>query len=62
MDGKAKVSTNDTTPNFLENKIVAGSNITVATLNDGGNETVQITGSAVPTTIEEHALSYAMSL
>jgi|TARA_R110000744_G_scaffold38382_2_gene87901 hypothetical protein len=62
LDGKAKVSTNDTTPNFLENKIVAGSNITVATLNDGGNETVQITGSAVPTTIEEHALSYAMSL
>ena len=61
LDGKAKVSTNDTTPNFLENKIVAGSNITVATLNDGGNETVQITAT-VPATIEEHALSYAMSL
>ena len=61
LDGKAKVSTNDTTPNFLENKIVAGSNITVAVLNDGGNETVQITAT-VPATIEEHALSYAMSL
>ena len=61
MDYKGKVSSNDTTANFLENKIVAGSNITVTTLNDGSNETLQITAT-VPATIEEHALSYAMSL
>ena len=61
LDYKGKVSSNDTTANFLENKIVAGSNITVTTLNDGSNETLQITAT-VPATIEEHALSYAMSL
>ena len=58
---KGKVSSNDTTANFLENKIVAGSNVTVTTLNDGSNETLSI-AATVPATIEEHALSYAMSL
>lgn len=45
---KAKVSSDDTTPNYLENKIVAGANIGVTILNPAGNETAQInyTGSA----------------
>lgn len=41
-----KVSSNDTTPAFLSDKIVAGANITLAILNDGANETIQINGSA----------------
>jgi hypothetical protein len=41
-DHKVKVSANDTTEGFLEDKIVAGSGISVSTLNDGGNEDVQI--------------------
>lgn len=39
---KVKVSANDTTEDFLENKIVAGSGIVVSTLNDGSNEDVQV--------------------
>jgi hypothetical protein len=39
---KAKVSANDTTEDFLENKIVAGSGIQVTTLNDGSDEDVEI--------------------
>ena len=38
----AKVSANDTTANYLESKIVAGSNVTITTLNDGANETLSI--------------------
>jgi hypothetical protein len=39
-----KVSANDTTPGFLEDKIVsANSMLTIATLNDGGNEDLQLT-------------------
>jgi hypothetical protein len=38
----ARVSSNDTTPNFLAQKIVAGDNISVTELNDGGNETLEI--------------------
>jgi hypothetical protein len=41
----AKVSADDTTANFLENKIVAGTNITVTTLSPGGNETFEISAS-----------------
>ncbi len=37
-----KNSTNDTTPNFLSSKIVAGTNIAVATNNSGANETLAI--------------------
>lgn len=37
-----KVSANDTTAGFLEGKLVAGSNITLTTNNDGGNETLTI--------------------
>jgi hypothetical protein len=45
-DEKAKVSANDTTAGYLEDKIVAGNNITITTLNDGSNETLEITSTA----------------
>jgi len=41
-DTKLKVSSDDTTPNYLENKLVAGTNTTVAVNNPGANETYQI--------------------
>lgn len=41
-NGKAKVSSNDTTPDFLLSKLVAGSNITLTENNNGGNETITI--------------------
>ena len=41
-DWKVKVSSNDTTEGFLEDKIVAGSGILVSTLNDGANEDIQV--------------------
>ena len=42
-DYKVKASANDTTEGFLEDKIVAGSGITISTLNDGANEDIQVT-------------------
>jgi hypothetical protein len=39
---QVKVSGNDTTPGFLEDKLTGGTNITLTTLNDGGNELLQI--------------------
>jgi hypothetical protein len=44
-DEAVKVSSNDTTSGFLGSKIVAGSNITVTELNDGGNETLEISST-----------------
>jgi len=41
-DGKAKVSSDDTTANYLESKIVSGSNVTVTVLNPGGDEQISI--------------------
>ena len=46
LDEKVKVSANDTTADHLLAKLVAGTGITLAELNDGGNEQVEITGSA----------------
>ena len=43
---KVKVSSNDTTAGFLNGKLVAGTNITLTENNDGGNETLTITGAA----------------
>ena len=40
---KAKVSANDTTEDFLENKIIAGTGIDVSVDNEGGNEDLRIT-------------------
>ncbi len=39
------VSSNDTTEGFLEDKIVAGANITLTTLDEGANETLEITST-----------------
>ena len=44
---KAKVSANDTTEGYLEEKIIAGDNITVTVLNDGANEDIEISVSGV---------------
>lgn len=41
-DELVKVSANDTTPGYLEQKVVEGSGIDVAVLNDGGDEDLQI--------------------
>lgn len=41
-NGKAKVSSNDTTAGYLLGKLVAGSNITLTENNNGGNETITI--------------------
>tara|TARA_R110002124_G_scaffold131476_1_gene293698 strand:+ start:1285 stop:2385 length:1101 start_codon:yes stop_codon:yes gene_type:complete len=43
---KVKVSTNDTTPGFLNGKLVAGTNITLTEGSDGGNETLTVAGAA----------------
>lgn len=47
-DELVKISSNDTTANYLFNKVVAGSGITIAELNDGSNEQLRITSSASP--------------
>ena len=43
---KVKVTTNDTTAGFLTSKILAGTNITLATGSPGGNETLTINNTA----------------
>ena len=43
---KLKVSGNDTTENYLEDKLIAGSNITLEVVNDGANEKIRINGQA----------------
>ena len=45
--GLIKVSADDTTANYLENKLAAGNKITVATINPGGNEQSQITFAGI---------------
>ena len=47
VDHKVKVSSNDTTEGYLEDKVVGGTNVVVNTLNDGGNEDVEVTLSGV---------------
>ena len=44
-DEKSKVSSNDTTPGFLNGKLVAGTNITLTENNNGGNETLTISAA-----------------
>ncbi|MDD5342780.1 MAG: hypothetical protein PHI73_05620, partial [Patescibacteria group bacterium] len=44
-DELAKVSANDTTAGYLNGKLVAGSNITLTELNNGANETLQISAT-----------------
>jgi hypothetical protein len=53
-DVKAKVSSGDTTTDYLFSKLAAGTNITLTKNNPGGNETITITaasGSFDPSTI-----------
>lgn len=47
-DEKVKVSSDDTTPGYLNGKLVAGSNITLNELGDPGDETLEIVASATP--------------
>lgn len=46
LDEKVKVTSNDTTTDYLFNKVVAGPNITIVEANDGGNEKLVISSSA----------------
>ena len=41
-DEKVKISSNDTTPGFLNGKLTAGANITLTEGSDGGDETLSI--------------------
>lgn len=45
-DELAKVTTNDTTPSFLDTKIQAGNNITLNVLNPGADERLEIVSTA----------------
>ena len=42
FDAIVKVSSNDTTPGYLNGKLLAGMNITITEGSDGGNETLTI--------------------
>lgn len=46
------ISSADTTPDFLEDKIVAGSNVTLTKLNTGGNEQISIAATSSSATNE----------
>lgn len=48
-DVLVSISANDTTPGYLNGKLVAGSNITLTEGNDGGDEILTITGTATDT-------------
>ena len=50
LDGKVKVSSNDTTPGFLNGKLIAGTGITFTEGSDGGNETLEIKQTSIPLT------------
>jgi hypothetical protein len=45
-DDKVRISSNDTVNSYLIDKVVAGSGVTLATLNPGGNEQLEISASA----------------
>lgn len=51
--GLSQVSSNDSTPGYLNGKLVAGTNITFTEANDGGNETLTI-AAVVPANIVAH--------
>lgn len=46
-DVRAKVSSNDTTSDYLEEKLTAGSGITLTTLNEGGDEQIEISATGL---------------
>ena len=45
LDGKVKVSSNDRNINYLENKLTAGSGVSLTINNEGGDENIQIDNS-----------------
>lgn len=49
-----KVSSNDTTPGYLNGKLVAGTNVTLTENNDGSNETLTIAASSQREGITTH--------
>ena len=58
---KVKVSTNDTTPGFLNGKLVAGANISLTEGSDGGNETLTaaLSGTIGTSQIADDAITLA---
>jgi len=57
---KTAISGADTTPNYLEDKIVAGSNTTITKLDTGGNEQLEIAftgGTSFYQTVQESGVS-----
>lgn len=50
-DEKLKVSSGDTTPGFIQQKLVAGSNITLTKNNAGGNETYTVAANVPVTSV-----------
>ena len=60
-DVKVSVSANDTTPGFLNGKLVAGSNISFTEGNDGGNETLTIAATATGASLDD-ATALAIAL
>ena len=53
VSDKVKVTSNDTTADFLLNKLTAGSNITLTEANDGGDETITIARPYTITAIDQ---------
>jgi hypothetical protein len=60
-DVKVSVSANDTTPGFLNGKLVAGSNISFTEGSDGGNETLTIAATATGASLDD-ATALAIAL
>lgn len=54
---QVKVSSNDTTPNYLFSKLAQGTNITLSILNPGGDETVEISASGSFTDLNKVGVS-----
>jgi hypothetical protein len=61
-DKKVKVSANDTTENYLENKVIAGTNVEVTVINEGGNEQLQITASGATISGQYRAMAWTSSV
>jgi hypothetical protein len=60
-DELVKVSSDDTTAGYLENKIVGSGGTTISTLNPGGNEDLQIASPALSDTVPTNVTKAAAS-